>query len=264
MSDGEVKGSFYRTEIIAQLFGVTVRRVQQLTQEGIISTTKILEDGKSVRRYDLVPTIQAYVKYLSDKAYGKQHRTDKEIELREQKMQADIALKESQGELHRLKTEIAAGQYISVEEVKLDYAKFFVVFKKFAMSIPARVTGMLSGQMEPSELRRCEKEIAAEVSRLLGAFVIAGIVGPEDVKKDGTLKEEKNTDSYAKKKGYDLGGVIFDGKLGSEKEEPKPEPPKPDDQTGDGQEEGTNDDDKGTQSGDGKEGQSAASDEGQE
>ena len=75
MSDGEVKGSFYRTEIIAQLFGVTVRRVQQLTQEGIISTTKILEDGKSVRRYDLVPTIQAYVKYLSDKAYGKQHRT---------------------------------------------------------------------------------------------------------------------------------------------------------------------------------------------
>lgn len=68
---------------------------------------------------------------------------------------------------------------------------------------------------------------------------------------------------YAKKKGYDLGGVIFDGKLGSEKEEPKPEPPKPDDQTGDGQEEGTNDDDKGTQSGDGKEGQSA-SDEGQE
>lgn len=82
MSDGEVKGSFYRTEIIAQLFGVTVRRVQQLTQEGIISTTKILEDGKSVRRYDLVPTIQAYVKYLSDKAYGKQHRTDKEIELR--------------------------------------------------------------------------------------------------------------------------------------------------------------------------------------
>ncbi len=110
-------------------------------------------------------------------------------------MQADIALKESQGELHRLKTEIAAGQYISVEEVKLDYAKFFVVFKKFAMSVPARVTGMLSGQMEPSELRRCEKEIAAEVNRLLGAFVIAGIVGPEDVKKDGTLKEEKNTDS---------------------------------------------------------------------
>ena len=60
------------------------------------------------RRYDLVPTIQQYVKYLSDKAYGKD-RSEKELELREQKMKADIALKESQGELHRLKTDIAAG-----------------------------------------------------------------------------------------------------------------------------------------------------------
>lgn len=179
---------------LAQLFGLSDRRIQQLTANGTIHAEVVTVDGHQVRRYDLIPTVHDYVTNLQEKI-KKGSRTGKEIELREQKMQADIALKESQGELHRLKTEIAAGQYISVEEVKLDYAKFFVVFKKFAMSIPARVTGMLSGQMEPSELRRCEKEIAAEVNRLLGAFVIAGIVGPEDVKKDGTLKEEKNTDS---------------------------------------------------------------------
>lgn len=194
MSDnGEVRGSFYRTEIIAQLFGVSVRRIQQLTQDGVISTTKIIEDGRTVRRYDLVPTIQNYIKYLSEKAYGRQGRTDKEIELREQKMEADIALKESQGELHRLKTEIAAGKYISVEEVKMDYSKFFVVFKKFAVSIPARVVGMLSGQLQPTEARKIEKELADEVNRLLGEFVIAGVVGPKDVK-NGTPKK-KNTDS---------------------------------------------------------------------
>lgn len=189
----EAKG-MYRTEVIAQLFGVTVRRVQQLTQEGVIKTTQVLEDGHTVRRYDLVPTIQAYVKYLSDKAYGKAHRTDKEIELREKKMQADIALKESQGELHKLKTEIATGQYVSVEEVQLDYARFFIVFKKFAMSLPARLTGMLSGQMEPADLRRCEKELAGEVNRLLESFVVAGQVGPKDVKRDGTLKKKKDPD----------------------------------------------------------------------
>lgn len=194
MSDnGEVRGSFYRTGIIAQLFGVSVRRIQQLTQDGVISTTKIIEDGRTVRRYDLVPTIQNYIKYLSEKAYGRQGRTDKEIELREQKMEADIALKESQGELHRLKTEIAAGKYISVEEVKMDYSKFFVVFKKFAVSIPARVVGMLSGQLQPTEARKIEKELADEVNRLLGAFVIAGVVEPKDVK-NGTPKK-KNTDS---------------------------------------------------------------------
>lgn len=190
---GELKGGFCRTEIIGKLFGVTARRIQQLTQDGVISTTKIIEDGRTVRRYDLVPTIQNYIKYLSEKAYGRQGRTDKEIELREQKMEADIALKESQGELHRLKTEIAAGKYISVEEVKMDYSKFFVVFKKFAVSIPARVVGMLSGQLQPTDARKIEKELADEVNRLLGSFVIAGVVGPKDVK-NGTPKK-KNTDS---------------------------------------------------------------------
>lgn len=190
---GELKGGFCRTEIIGKLFGVTARRIQQLTQDGVISTTKIIEDGRTVRRYDLVPTIQNYIKYLSEKAYGRQGRTDKEIELQEQKMEADIALKESQGELHRLKTEIAAGKYISVEEVKMDYSKFFVVFKKFAVSIPARVVGMLSGQLQPTDARKIEKELADEVNRLLGAFVIAGVVEPKDVK-NGTPKK-KNTDS---------------------------------------------------------------------
>lgn len=192
MSDGgEVKGNLYRTEIIAQLFGVSVRRVQQLTQDGVIATTQVIEDGKKVRRYDLVPTIQKYVAYLSEKAYGKQGRSEKEMELREQKMRVDIALKESQGELHRLKTEIAAGNYISIEEVRIDYAKFFVVFKKFAMSLPARVSGMLSGQLEPLEARRIEKEISGEIGSLLNSFVVAGIVEPKDVKGiiDGETKK---------------------------------------------------------------------------
>lgn len=72
----EQQGGFYRVEVIASLFGVTVRRVQQLTQEGIISTTKTKEGN----RYELAPTIQRYVKYLSDKAYGKS-KSEKEAEL---------------------------------------------------------------------------------------------------------------------------------------------------------------------------------------
>lgn len=189
MSETGNSTNLVRTEIIAKLFGFSgIRRVQQLTQDGVIETVEAVdEDGKKCRRYDLIPTTQRYIQYLSDKAYGKQHRTDKEIELREQKMAADIALKESQGELHRLKTAIAAGDYISVEEVKLDYAKFFLVFKKFAMSLPARVSGMLSGQLEPLEARRVEKEVSGEISELLNSFVVAGVVKPNDVK--GILAE---------------------------------------------------------------------------
>lgn len=176
----EQQGGYYRVEVIASLFGVSVRRVQQLTQEGIIATTKTREGN----RYELAPTIQRYVKYLSDKAYGKS-RSEKEMELKEQKLQAEIALKESQGEMHRLKTEIASGKYIDIEEVKVDYIRFFIAFKKFALSLPSRLSGRMIGHCEPLELRAMEKDLNAEVIRLMDGFVVAGCTHEELDKKRG-------------------------------------------------------------------------------
>lgn len=183
-SDGDEKPSNpVRVEIISQTFGLTVRRIQQLTQEGVLPTVETLdENGRKARRYDLIPTIRRYVMYLQEKTRSKGNRTEKEIELKEQKLEADIALRESQGELHRLKTAIAAGDYVSVEEVRLDYAKFFVIFKKFAMSLPARIGGILSGSLEPLEQRRVEKEISGEIAELLNSFVVAANVRPQEVK----------------------------------------------------------------------------------
>ena len=168
----EQQGGFYRVEVIASLFGVTVRRVQQLTQEGIISTTKTKEGN----RYELAPTIQRYVKYLSDKAYGKS-KSEKEAELWEQKLQAEIALKESQGEMHRLKTEIASGKYIDIEEVKMDYSRFFVSFKKFALSLPSRLSGRISGHCDPMEIRSIEKDPV--IKQLCGGRLHTGRNGKE-------------------------------------------------------------------------------------
>ena len=168
--ENENKG-YYRTEVIAQLFGVSVRRVQQLVQEGVINTVQTSEG----RRFELAPTIQKYVKYLSDKAYGKS-KTEVEVQLKEQKLRAEIALKESQGELHKLRTDIAAGKYISVEEIKMDYSRFFVAFKKFALSIPNRLAGRLSGYVDPVEVRQMEQELQKEVTKLLNSFVVSAVV----------------------------------------------------------------------------------------
>lgn len=107
-----------------------------------------------------------------------------EDELKKKKLEADIALKESQGELHRLKTAIANGEYISVQEVQIDYDKFFVTFKKFALGLPARVVGLISGYLEPAEARKLEKELSGEVSSVLDAFVVAGTKAkPAEAKK---------------------------------------------------------------------------------
>lgn len=175
---------FVKVDIIAQFFGVSVRRVQQLTQEGIIKTTPTQEGN----RYDLVATLKTYIQYLSDKAYGKA-KSEKEAELREQKLEAEIALKDSQAELHKMKREVAAGKYIEREEVVLDYQKFFLVFKRFALSIPSRLVSMVSDQIKPTEARRVEKELSEEVKRMLTAFTVAGST-PEDPE-EKTAKEKK-------------------------------------------------------------------------
>lgn len=180
----ELAPEYARVEVIAQLFGVTVRRVQQLTQEGIIKTTQT----PAGRRYEKDETIRTYIQYLSDKAYGKA-KSSKELELKEQKLEAEVALKDSQAELHRMKREIAAGKYIEREEVELDYKKFFVVFKKFALSMPPRLVGLISDQIRPTEARRAEKELTEEVKRMLSAFVVAGS-SPDDIKPKRRRKKD--------------------------------------------------------------------------
>ncbi len=176
------KENLCESRVIAHLFGFEgVRRIEQLTRDGVLDAVLVKVNGRKVRHYDLVPTIQKYIKHLSNKAPRKTH-IGKEVELKEQKLEAEIALKESQGELHRLKTQIAAGEYISIDEVRLDYAKFFLVFKKFAMSLPARVSGMISGQLEPLEVRRIEKEMSGEIADLLSSFVVAGVANSKEVK----------------------------------------------------------------------------------
>ena len=166
-----------KPDYIARLFGVSVRRIQQLTQEGVIHTVKDPKGG--ARKYDLIPTIQEYIKYLSDKAYGRA-QTEKEGELKDEKLRVEIELKKSQSELHQLKTEIAKGSYISTEEVGEDYQRFFVLFKKFAMAIPARVGGYISGYIDPVVERGIEKDLQREINTMLRNFVVAGKTPPED------------------------------------------------------------------------------------
>ena len=172
----ETGGQLYESKVIAQLFGVSVRRIQQLTQDGVLETVHI--SGQR-NKYDLIPTIQAYIKYLSDKAYGREAKLS-ETELREKKLQAEIALKESQTELHQLRTAIANGKYISIEEAQADYTKFFAVLKRFCSGLPSRVVGMIGSRISPVESRELEKDLNKEINDILRIFVLAATVKDGD------------------------------------------------------------------------------------
>ena len=87
------------TSVIAQLLGKTVRRVQQQTQEGVLETE--IPPGGGTRKYRTCETIQRYVSYVEEKAHetGENSRA---TELTLKKLEAEVELKESQGQLHRL------------------------------------------------------------------------------------------------------------------------------------------------------------------
>ncbi len=174
---------------LAQLFGLTVRRIQQLTTEGVIQAEENTKSGR--KRYDLEETVKTYISFLSDKAYGTSN-SEKEHELKAKKLEAEIALKESQGELHRLRTDIASGKYVSVEEVQLDYQKFFTVLKKFCLSIPTRVGGLISGYLEPVTARSIEKELSIEIAAMLKAFIVAAHK-PQEPKRGRPAKKADNS-----------------------------------------------------------------------
>ena len=74
--------------VIAKIFGVSTRRIEQLKGEGIIKGS-----GKPTK-YDLLPTIQAYIKFLSDKAYGREKKEAIE-ELEKQRLESEVTINAS-------------------------------------------------------------------------------------------------------------------------------------------------------------------------
>ena len=158
------------TTAIAQLLGKTVRRVQQLTQEGVLETEVPPSGG--ARKYRTCETVQRYIAHIEQKAQetGAASRT---AELNLKKLQAEVDLKESQGELHRMKTAIAKGEYIPAEQATAELADFMATFKTFSMAIPSRVAGTMAAYLDTGTARAMEKKLRKEVEAMLAVFVDA-------------------------------------------------------------------------------------------
>lgn len=172
---------------LATMFGITSRRVEQLVSDGIIESSKG-HNGRT--QFDLEDTIRQYIKYLTDKANGRKNAVT-EIELKEQKLRAEIALKESQSELHRLRTDIALGNYIPIEEVKAEYSRFFIIFKNFALGLAAKTVGKVSLKLKPVEARELEKEIEKEIEEKLNEFVLSAVSKSEKQAAEDVITPKK-------------------------------------------------------------------------
>lgn len=149
----------YPLSTISKLLMLTDRRVQQLVKDGHIPRA---ERG----RYELVPVVQGYIKYLKDRAIGADTPGGEvEDKARLMKARADIA----QFEASRL-----AEDLVSVDEVERAWADLVASFRARSLSIPTKAAPMVAVE-ETTE--SCHEIIETFIHEALAELAAAKIEG---------------------------------------------------------------------------------------
>lgn len=151
-----------KVEVIANIFQVTVRRVQQLTQEGIIQTQEKVENGRKVRRYDLIPTIMQYIKYLNDKATGKEKKTSM-AEKEEQKLQAEIDMKMAKAKIAQLNLDELEGRLHAAEDVEAMTTDLVLNVRSALLSMPGQLAVDVAEVTDPAECSEIINKVVIDI-----------------------------------------------------------------------------------------------------
>ena len=104
---------FRNTKFIATFFGRTERRIQQLTKEGILPAAK--RNAKEGNLYDLIPTIQRYIKYQNEIIDNRSKSTE---EQERDKLDAEIRLKQAKADVAQIELRILKAEVLRAEDVQ--------------------------------------------------------------------------------------------------------------------------------------------------
>ena len=147
-----------KVDVIARLFNKSARRIQQLTQDGILPTIETPEG----RRYDLVPTIKRYIAYLDELASNKPAQSLQEKQAK--KLDADIKYKEAKAGKAKLELDELKGIMHRAEDIdKLTNELVFAV-RSMLLALPGRVAMDLAAINTAPEV---SKYMAEHVAALL-------------------------------------------------------------------------------------------------
>lgn len=140
MSEIEFEGNYVRVEFIKRVLGFeSVRRVQQLTQDGVINTCDVKQDnGRFAKRYDLCPTILTYIMYLKDKTDDKGYANKKEQKIIE-KMQAEIDYKSAKARMAEIELDELKGHVHAAEDVESMTTDLCLAVRSLLMALPGQL-----------------------------------------------------------------------------------------------------------------------------
>ncbi|MFY0521009.1 hypothetical protein ACOMCU_24770 [Lysinibacillus sp. UGB7] len=114
---------------------------------------------------------------------GEDAETKKGVNLQFKKLETEIAYKESQAELSRIKADLAAGKYVEREFVEMELSRFFLVFKKSATALTRKLGNIISAYADPLEARRAEQEVANTINDALEQLSVDGVYSAKKAKR---------------------------------------------------------------------------------
>ncbi|MEA5034019.1 hypothetical protein [Cloacibacillus evryensis] len=168
MSD-VVGGNLYSKKIIAELLNLSERRVEQLAQKKIIPKA---ERGK----YDLGPTVKAYVMYLQQKLTGGGEAIDVS-EFKDRLLKAKALEQEAKARLREIMKLEREGKVIDRAEVVEQWAARCVELKSALLSIPMRVGFRFP---DPETRLIVEEEMEMAIHEILETYSRNGIGKMDD------------------------------------------------------------------------------------
>ena len=127
--------------------------------------------------------LQSVLKWRGTIQVNEDEKSKKGVNLQHKKLEAEVAYKETQTELSRIKTDIAAGMYVEREFVEAELSRFFLVFKKSTMSLSRRLGNIVGAYVEQAEARRVEKEISDAISDALEQMSVDGVYNAKKAKR---------------------------------------------------------------------------------
>ena len=140
-----------KSKDLAKLFGVSVRRIQQLTQDGVLETN---ENGK----YTLADALESYVTQQS-KALNSE-----DSKIRRDRAKAETSIKASKAVIANLEAQELKGKMFRTEDIKAITEDYFYKIRNMLNSLP----GQLATDVAPStNAAECAVIIRTCVNRLL-------------------------------------------------------------------------------------------------
>lgn len=134
--------------VLAKLFGVTDRYIQKLAKEGVIPKA---ERGK----YDLARCVQAYVKYLQDRAFGKDPSVAGLTDARGRLVAA-------KAEREALELAVLKGQLVQIDDVIPAIEQEYTRCRQRLLSIPTKAAPQVAHMTNPGQVAEYLKQAISE------------------------------------------------------------------------------------------------------